>query len=56
MASKLFEAIRGIVHTSEFESYCERIQVTDVSGMPTTEEARKDFQGLLWTRTSAMTS
>ena len=56
MASKLFETIREIVHSSDFESYCEEIQVTGVSGVPTTEESKKDFQALLWARTSVMIS
>lgn len=56
MASKLFEAIRGIVSTSEFETYFERVQLAGMRGAPTVEEAKRDYQALLEARASGLTN
>ena len=56
MASKFIEAIRGAVHTSEFETYYDRVQLSGVRGVPTVDEAKRDYQALLGARASGMTS
>ena len=55
MASKFFEAIRGIAFTSEFETYFERVQLAGVRGAPTADEAKRDYQALLGARAIALT-
>ncbi len=56
MATKFFEAIRGIVHASEFETYYERVQLSGVMGSPSVDEAKRDYQALLEVRASALTN
>ncbi len=54
MASKFFEVLRGIVGTSEFETYYERVQLSGMEGAPTVDEARRDYQAALGARISTL--
>ncbi len=56
MASRIIEAIRGIVHTSEFETYYDRVQLSGVKGVPTVDEAKRDYRALLGARVSGLTN
>ncbi len=56
MASRFIEAIRGIVGSSEFETYYDRVQLSGGNGIPTIEEAKRDYQALLGAKASTMIS
>ena len=56
MASRFIEAIRGAIHTSEFETYYDRVQLSGVKGVPTVDEAKRDYQALLGARAFALTN
>ncbi len=57
MVNKFIKAIAGIGHSSnEFEAYCMGIQETGLEGAPTVDEARKDYQTLLLSRSRPLAS
>ena len=47
MLHRFFSAVRGVGTVSGFEHYLMSVQSEGLTGMPTADEARRDYQTLL---------
>ncbi len=48
MLHRFFDAIREMAASTEFETYYMGIQRRGLSGAPTADEARRDYQASVW--------
>ena len=55
MIHKLVDAIRDMGDASQFETYCWDLQREGLAGVPTADEARKDYSASLLSRARVVT-
>ena len=48
MLQRFFDTIRGIGDGSDFETYYMRLQRDGLQGVPTADEAKKDYRARGW--------